>query len=259
LVRRLNSYTHQRLIEFLRAVYSVSVSNWQSSDLSYFYQFCDYIENAELTNKTIPGPDGVGLELALEGYARYVNAVDSPFPGHWNTYNTSASKYTGVDIMSNLNNVRSYKWWECKWPIGYDQVAPPAEYPALISRLINDEYHMRICDNFFPEENEKTRVGVKHRSYEQLNEFTGGWADRNSSRLLFTNGLLDPWIHTTGSSRFRPGGPMKDTPQVPVKIVSDGGHCSDLNATSCREKPGCKSVLDFGLDQIAKWVAEYDE
>jgi hypothetical protein len=249
--------TLQILILFARAVYAVSISKWQRSDLSPFYEFCDYIENVDLTNKTISGPNGVGLKLALEGYAKYTKAFNNISAKEWGTHNASDFKYTSADVESNMDSTRSYKWWECKWPIGYDQVAPPAEYPAFISRLITDEYHMRICDNYFPEENEKGGVGVEQRSYEQLNEFTGGWSDRKSSRLLFTNGRLDPWIHTTGSSRFRPGGPMKDTLQVPVKIVSDGGHCSDLNVPSCSKKPGCIAVLDFGLDQIGKWVREY--
>jgi hypothetical protein len=143
--------TYQILIRLLRAVYSVSVSNWRASDLSPFYRLCDYIETAEIASKTNPSPDGVGLELALEGYTKYVKHVNTISPGEWDSYNTLDSKYTSVDIATKLDSVRSYKWWGCLWPIVYDQVGPPAEYPALISRLINDEYHMRICNNFFPE------------------------------------------------------------------------------------------------------------
>jgi hypothetical protein len=253
---------HNRLLTpCFRLLFRKSVLHWQNN-LPAFYAFCDYVENAE-TTKTLPGPEGVGLQLALKGYAKYIKTIYSSTHSNEsiaevsNTYNASSPEYADVSFPSQIADDRSYEWWECYWPIGYDVTAPPVEYAALISRMITDEYHMRICDVYFPEENNKTRIGTKHRTYEQLNEVTAGWSDRNSSRLLFTNGALDPWLHTTGSSRFRPGGPMKDSPQVPVKIVSDGGHCSDLSFSSCNAKPGCKPVLDFGIDQITKWVEEF--
>lgn len=41
---------------------------------SPFYRFCDYVEGMYPVdpNATVPGEDGVGLEKALEGYARYI-------------------------------------------------------------------------------------------------------------------------------------------------------------------------------------------
>lgn len=50
---------------------------WQSgqfySEYQPFYLFCDYVENVwpNSTHK-VPGPHGVGLSKALDGYAKYI-------------------------------------------------------------------------------------------------------------------------------------------------------------------------------------------
>jgi hypothetical protein len=43
-----------------------------------YYQFCDYIENSWNTTGPVPGPEGVGLEKALEGYANWFVNVELP-------------------------------------------------------------------------------------------------------------------------------------------------------------------------------------
>jgi hypothetical protein len=221
---------------------------------------CDAVENVDQKNHTIPGAEGVGLDLALAGYARFVRQpkLAELFQGlegaktvmAMDSHNTSGPMYTGIEIGTFDADSLSYRWWQARWPIGYDRAAPPAEYPSLLSRLITDNYHARICDNFFPPDQ-----GARW-TYKQLNDFTGGWSDRKSHRLLYVNGEWDSWIHTTVSSRFRPGGPMKDTLDVPVNIVPKGGHCSDFT-TSCLEDQDCNKVMKTAIDQIVHWVSEF--
>jgi hypothetical protein len=210
---------------------------------------------------TLPGPDGVGLELALAGYGRHLKntklarslAVSdaAPVAKEYDSYDQDGTFYSEVEIGGASGDAKSYKWWEAKWPIGYDEVAPPAEYPAIISRLITDEYHARICENYFPNDTSS------QWDYDDLNDYTGGWSDRESQRLLFVNGAWDPWIDTTVSSRFRPGGPLEDTPEVPVKVIPGGNHCDDLGGDFCSMNEDCNQVMSWAIDQIAEWVAEF--
>lgn len=55
--------------------------SWQSNTFytgySSFYEFCDSVENVgplfpNATNTSIPGAEGVGLEKALSGYAKWI-------------------------------------------------------------------------------------------------------------------------------------------------------------------------------------------
>jgi hypothetical protein len=225
---------------------------WQyDSQREFFYEFCDSVENASSGNTTAPGPEGVGLDLALLGYANYFKNNYSPGKVVLDSHNTTGPMYSNITIGTRKADDKSYKWWEGKWPIGYDEIVAPPEYPALMSRLISDKYHSRICDNYFPGHVED------QWDYDTLNHYTGGWSDRKSQRLLFVNGECDPWVHTTVSSRFRPGGPMKSTTDVPVDVVPKGGHCVDLYGLQCRANEACDRVMTGAIEQMATWVSEF--
>lgn len=72
--------------DFMVALES-AVWEYQSNDFdvgySHFWEFCDSVENvgplySNATNSSIPGPEGVGLEKALEGYAKFMREVNVP-------------------------------------------------------------------------------------------------------------------------------------------------------------------------------------
>jgi hypothetical protein len=173
------------------------------------------------------------------------------------TYNPTMSLYADLRINTEAAEERAYQWWQCMWPIGNYGVPPPAEYPSLLSRFVNDEYHNRICDLSFPLKGNGSHVPVRHRTYAELNKFTGGYSDhRNSTRMLYMNGEWDPWIHTTVSSRFRPGGPMKSSKNVLVNVIPRGGHAIDLDAR-CNLNPACKEIVEGAVRQMVTWVSEF--
>lgn len=73
-------------------------------------------------NATAPGPDGVGADKALEGYARWVKEVLIPRTcdsddmvdcfGHLDPNNTWYTNFT----VSWLNGSRQWQWLKCNEP-----------------------------------------------------------------------------------------------------------------------------------------------
>ena len=60
---------------------------WQSNQFystkvlgySPYHQFCDYVENVWANStKRVPGPRGVGVKKALDGYAKWFVEVQLP-------------------------------------------------------------------------------------------------------------------------------------------------------------------------------------
>jgi len=56
---------------------------WQTNDFSNgpngpWFQFCDAVENVT-AGEPLPGKDGVGLDVAIEGYASFI--VNDFLPG----------------------------------------------------------------------------------------------------------------------------------------------------------------------------------
>jgi hypothetical protein len=167
------------------------------------------------------------------------------------------SLYADLTLNTEAAEERAYQWWQCMWPIGNYGVAPPPEYPSLLSQFVNDAYHARICDMSFAPKVNGSKVPVKHRTYAELNKFTGGYLGRgNSTRILYMNGEWDPWLHTTVSSRFRPGGPMKSSKNVIVNVIPQGAHTIDLDAR-CNQNPTCKEILEGAVRQMVTWVSEF--
>ena len=118
-----------------------------------------------------PGPEGVGLERALEGYAIWTKEIlipgycaDSPY---WrdkltlecfDSYNASSPYYTDISVQ-NSNGMRQWMWLLCNEPwatpirlviqlviilnddrFKFWQNGAPEGTPTLVSRLINNGY-----------------------------------------------------------------------------------------------------------------------
>lgn len=101
---------------------------WQGTDFSKsgaFFNWCDYVENAvNETNKALlPGTDGVDVQKALDGYAKWIKTILLPdfcyntfgyddFTGVfnlacWNSYNASSPLYTDTSV----SNTWDRQWW----------------------------------------------------------------------------------------------------------------------------------------------------
>jgi len=152
-------------------------------------------------------------------------------------------------------------WFLCNQPFGYWQVGAPRGTPTIVSRLFNVDYVTRQCGLFFPPgPNGETYGLAKGMTVDDVNAYTGGWFIDNTTRLIYINGEFDPWRDTTVSSLDRPGGPLVSTPDVPVLLIPDGVHCSDLASLKYTTGPayaGLRAVQEQELSQLQEWVSQF--
>ncbi|KAK4233586.1 hypothetical protein C8A03DRAFT_38691 [Achaetomium macrosporum] len=235
-----------------------------------FYRFCDYVENVwpNSTNK-VPGARGVGLSKALDGYAKYMKEeiipgmCESSGYAEWNgTYNVgcfqnlNASNVAYKDLTPGNYINRQWMWMLCNEPFEWWQNGAPLTRPTLVSRLVNANYWRKQCPLLFPEGN----FGIaKGERAQDVNSWTGGWNALNTTRAMHTNGEWDPWRDATLSSQFRPGGPVKSTKQLPVRLVKGGTHCSDLYGPNWEVNEGVRQLALDAVENITEWVGEFYE
>ncbi|OQD74333.1 hypothetical protein PENDEC_c011G02776 [Penicillium decumbens] len=245
---------------------------WQSNTFytgySSFFQFCDYVENVEAGAKTVPGPEGVGLEKALAGYAKWFKEIYFPGScssyGYWadnnttacyDTHNATNPMFTDLSV-DNAGN-RQWQWMLCNEPFFYWQDGAPFTAPSLVSRTVNGAYWQRQCPLYFPEINGSTYGSAKGKHAWEVNAWTKGWSLTDTTRLIWANGQFDPWREAGVSSSFRPGGPLESRPSAPLNIIPGGFHCSDLIVQNGAVNEGVQKVIDAEVAQIKTWVGEY--
>ncbi|AEO59356.1 hypothetical protein MYCTH_2307580 [Thermothelomyces thermophilus ATCC 42464] len=235
-----------------------------------FYRFCDYVENVwpNSTNK-VPGPRGVGLTKALEGYAKYVK--EQVIPGfcesagypEWEGENNIAcfknldpnnAAYKDLSLDNWIN--RQWNWMLCNEPFEWWQDGAPLTRPTLVSRLVNADYWRKQCPLHFPEGGYGIAAGKRAKD---VNRWTGGWSVTNTTRAMHTNGQYDPWRDATLSSKFRPGGPVQSTERLPVRLVKGGTHCSDLYGQNWAVNEDVKKLAQDAADEMTGWVGEWYE
>jgi hypothetical protein len=245
-----------------------------------FFDFCDAVEGVNknvsraagnnVTSSAVPGPEGVGLQKALEGYAAWMKYElvpgycasfgygewqDENSVGCFDTYNASSPYYQDWTLSNTFD--RQWVWMTCNEPFGYWQDGAPNDRPSIVSRLVTQDYWERQCGLFFPPEDGETYGLSAGRTFEALNDWTGGWLINDTTRLLFVNGQYDPWRDAGVSSEFRPGGPLESTSETPVLVVPGGFHCTDLVPKNGELNPGVQKIIDAGVRQIVDWVGQY--
>ncbi|KAJ6107262.1 Peptidase S28 [Penicillium sp. IBT 18751x] len=245
---------------------------WQSNSFytgySSFFKFCDYVENVEAGAKKVPGANGVGLDKALKGYAKWFKEIYFPGScagyGYWtendttacfDTYNASSPLFTDTSVNNSID--RQWQWLLCNEPFFYWQDGAPSDTPSLVSRTVNGDYWQRQCPLYFPEVNGYTYGSAEGKSSAEVNAWTKGWDLTDTTRLIWANGQFDPWRESGVSSSFRPGGPLKSRPSAPLNIIPGGFHCSDLILKNGQANAGVQKVIDAEIAQIKTWVAEY--
>ncbi|KAG9190046.1 hypothetical protein G6011_08134 [Alternaria panax] len=202
---------------------------WLGNQFSYntsFFTFCNYIENAlNAASTNLPSEDDVGVDKALEGYAKWWKEVKLPnygakdrYPesnttnstGCFNTYNASSPIFTDT-TPSNVMN-RQWLWMTCNEPFGNWKAGAPPGNPSLVSRLITTDY----------------------------------WQ-------------IQPVERNQRFGEREAQSPLQGTEQVPVEIVPGGGHVSDLSTKNGKLNAGVKEVQDRVLKQLIDWVKEWSE
>ncbi|KAK4616337.1 putative extracellular serine carboxypeptidase [Fulvia fulva] len=248
---------------------------WQGNQFytnTGFFTWCDYVEDSvNKTGSAVAGPDGVGVEKALEGYAKWWVETELPtycsaygyaeFNSTNNTacldsYNATSPLYTDTTLSNVVD--RQWVWMTCNESFAYWQTGAPEGRPSIVSRLVTPEYWIRQCGLYFPPGPNGETYGIAEgKTEEQVNAYTGGWNIDNTTRLIYVNGDNDPWRECGVSADLRPGGPLESTEQVPVEIVPGGYHTSDLITQNGAVNSGVKAVQDRIIAQLAAWVKQY--
>ncbi|KAK3384098.1 serine-type peptidase-like protein [Lasiosphaeria ovina] len=256
--------------------------SWQSSQFystttqgfNPYYQFCDYVENVwPNSTNPVPGAKGVGVAKALEGYAKWFKEVELPgtceaggyaeWQGTYNTgcyqnQNASNPAYHDLTVGNYFN--RQWNWLLCNEPFEYWQDGAPLGRPTIVSRLVTADYWRQQCNLWFPRSQGGGGVGIAQgKRANDVNRWTGGWSATKTKRLMYANGGLDPWRDSTVSSIFRPGGPLKSTEKLPVRVIAGGMHCSDLYGPNWSVNPGVQQIVNDEVANIKTWIAEFYE
>ncbi|KAF1937821.1 hypothetical protein EJ02DRAFT_458410 [Clathrospora elynae] len=244
--------------------------------LTNTFLWCDAIEGAwdpvtrTFTKTALPGIEGVGLQKALENWAKWVKYYTLPgscaskfdYPGLYSenstycyeSYDPKDPFYTDLTVDNPWN--RQYLWLQCNEPYGFWTTGAPEGYPTVISRLLTVSNYYRWCKTLFPTGPKMETYGL--RTQDEYNTYWGGWNIVNTTRLLYVNGENDYWRPATVAAEQRPGGPLKSTPQVPTWIIPGGYHCSDFFVyRNARINEDVRKVIDQVLVQLKTWVKEW--
>lgn len=214
------------------------------------------------------GPEGVGLEKALNGYALWTADVMLPYTcedtGYYSgvnntdcfdTFNASSPYLTDTGVNNTFS--RQWMWFLCNEPLGFWQDGAPEGIPTIVSRLVTKEYSERQCGIVFPPEDGYTYGLAKGATADDINAYTGGWSVENRTRLIWTNGEFDPWRYSTVSSDIRPGGPLVSTKEQPVNVIPGGFHGSDMIYDNGEDNAGVLAVIENEVAVIKGWVDEF--
>ncbi|KAG5995093.1 hypothetical protein E4U43_003115 [Claviceps pusilla] len=243
-----------------------------------FYRFCDYIENV-FPNTThparLPGPEGVGVEKALDGYAKW--STEAYIPGWckgydywtkesntsvvcWDTYNERSPLYHDYRVDNAAD--RQWMWMLCNEAFEWWQVAGPRGVsPGYVSKFVDTEYNHHQCAKLFPREGNHTYGLNLGRSPATVNRWTGGWGgwgdEKPLRRIMFASGEWDEWRAATVSSDRRPGGRLKSTPDAPVWVIPNGTHCEDASYKNAQANPALAKIFDEMMVKMHAWIDEF--
>ena len=178
------------------------------------------------------------------------------------TYNTECYKwlnpenplYKDLSVQNAAN--RQWTWMLCNEPFEWWQTGAPAGMPSFVSRTVDVAYFRKQCAIMFGDGAYGLATGD---SVERLNAATGGWDHTaTNGRLMYANGQYDPWLDATVSATAgRPEGPLASTPELPVRVIPGGVHCSDLYGQNWAVNAEVKAIAEAEVEQMAGWVQEF--
>jgi len=214
-----------------------------------FFQFCDALE---VKNGVSAGPEGWGLEHALNAWGTYwadtyyaLICGDLDAEDCLGSYDPTQSYYTDISINDAS---RSWEWIVCNY-MGFLQDGAPLDHPTIVTRLVQPIYDERQCTYYFPEQFSAPtapKVSATNAAYD-------GW-NVNVDRLFFANGQRDPWREATVSADglFHPS-----TPWQPI-AEGNGYHCSDLLTENAEVDATVAAVQAEGLAAMKVWLAGWE-
>ncbi|KHN94776.1 Peptidase S28 [Metarhizium album ARSEF 1941] len=246
-----------------------SLGNWQGqqfySGYTDIFKMCDYMETTNGTS--VPGPEGVGVCQSLKGLARFWREYVLPGPGScsknaaWDGYprlacydshNATYPVYTDTSVDNPYN--RQWMWFLCNEAFEYWQAGSKKSTVGFPAPLYSVEYWRVQCPLYFPDINGHQVGMVRGARAEDVNRRTGGWANVNTTRLVWVNGEYDPWRSASVASDFRPGGPFVGDEARPSYVIPRAAHCNDMIIKNARVNSGAKKVVDAEVSKMKDWV-----
>ncbi|KAL7281910.1 hypothetical protein ACG7TL_003376 [Trametes sanguinea] len=213
---------------------------------------CDALEVDRASGK-LAGPEGWGLDHALAAWGAYYNetlvsrvceGVDAGLC--FDSYDAQNPAYTNVTVN---NWARSWEWLLCT-QFGWWQVGAPASQPSIVSRLVDRQWNERQCVFMFPEAFSSPPVVFLDAL--RVNQQYGGW-NTTTERLIFVNGLRDPWREATvaADGATSPGWDMQP------HLLGDGYHTSDLFLSEGVASPAINATQRQALEYLAAWLSDW--
>ncbi|KAI9063967.1 peptidase S28 [Trametes sanguinea] len=219
-----------------------------------FYEFCDALE---VKNGVSAGPSGWGLDNALQAWGNYWKSTyyqqicgDDDVETCLGTYDAT-NPFWSYDYLDNAD--RSWQWLLCN-EFGFYFDGAPSTQPTITSRVVTPSYGERQCGYRFPGAfpgNTTTSV-VEVPNARGLNGAYQGW-QTTTQRLVFANGLNDPWREATVAADGSPNTGSDSQPH----LLSDGFHCTDMLVREGAASAKVKSVQDAAVAYMREWFAQW--
>jgi hypothetical protein len=142
--------------DFMYYIGMLGPGTWQSQNLAadlLYMDFCNHVENSvHVKDPTkLPGPEGVGLDKAMDGYSKYVQTQlpiykdffckGASMAACFGTHSMNDLQYRDTTVSNKFD--RQWIWMLCNEPFEWLRTAPPDGQPTLISRLVDREYYVR--------------------------------------------------------------------------------------------------------------------
>ncbi|KAJ7591592.1 serine carboxypeptidase S28-domain-containing protein [Mycena floridula] len=232
---------------------TTGVTGWQmlqpiTAPGAQFFRFCDALE---VSGNVIAPAAGFGLEHALNAWSSYFSdsfvleiCAGLTNEACFGTYDANATSYTSTAVDDWY---RSWNWLVCN-ELGYFRESPPLGKPAIVSRVLDPSYDLRICQLTFPEAFPTPRIP----SIKRTNILYEGWHVK-LERIFFANGIRDPWRDATVSAE---GLHLKSSPKMPIAL-GDGFHGSDLVYAYALVDPSIAAIQTEALQYMKTWLATW--
>ncbi|KAJ8495770.1 hypothetical protein ONZ51_g1545 [Trametes cubensis] len=224
------------------------LQTWQdlleSGSGTIFYEFCDALE---VKDGQSAGPGGWGLDHALAAWGDYYQNSDFLVdPGVSTRTTQTITPISGPTPITGTGRGIGF----CVTSSGSGKTAPPQGTPTLVSRFAQPERWERQCTYFFPEvfsSPPDTSLAAA-----RTNQQYGGW-NVSTARLVFANGVRDPWREATVAANASPNAGSDLQPH----LIGEGFHCSDMLTAEGNVNPSVKAVQQQALQYIAQWLEDW--
>lgn len=187
---------------------------------------------------------GIIMNAAADAYEAYKLFVYD----YMNSTGATCSDSSYAQQLKDLSNTdpsnpnaagRSWVFQTCA-EYGYYQTVETPDVP--FSKKINLDYFLGMCKDLYGIDPAEPRKSVDYTNvyYGALNP--------HSSRIVFTNGSVDPW-HALGN--------VKDFDEnMPVYYIKGTAHCADLYASTPEDLPSLTEARTKTWNHIFQWLKE---